>query len=581
MKKIPYRYAVALTAALGLFMAVLDNTIVNVSLTAMLKSFSKQDPTITINTIQWVITGYFLSQAAVIPVAGYFSNRYGLRRMFIIALAIFTLGSFLCGFSHELNTWLGGGGVPMLIGFRVFQGIGGGMLFPLATSISFNVFPPADRAKSSAVIAVPVLLAPTLGPTVGGLLVDSALEWPSIFFINVPVGALAIFLIFRLLKADFGRKPLWAGEGARPQSKSGATEAASVSGTPAATAAADAGSPPAAAKARPAEAIVARNKFDFVGLFLSIVGTILVVYAFTVVSDTREGSVTPQNPNGDIYGWGYWLVWVLLGAGLAILGFFSVYELRLKDPVLDLRAYKNRDFLTASVMTWIVRAVIFGSFFILPLFLERFKGMSAAMTGLALMPQGIGSAIGIISGSRIYDKVGPRVQVIMGIVALTVSSVMLMNVSPESDGWSFVPVLLIRGIGFGWSNLPLQTVSLSRFAGPALPKVSSLYNATAQIFSSIGIAVLTTLLVTGITERSNNAVQAALAAHQRPDPNTIALNAAAGAMGNVFMYVSIGTALTVFFALFLPKKSLKQEQEEAARRGENVSQAEQHAVIME
>jgi len=557
LKKIPYRYAVSLSAALGLFMAVLDNTIVNVSLTAMLKSFNDQDSTVTINTIQWVITGYFLSQAAVIPVAGYFSHRYGLRRIFLIALAMFTLGSFLCGFSHELDHLFGGGGVPMLIIFRVFQGLGGGMLFPLATSISFNVFPPADRAKSSAVVAIPVLLAPTLGPTIGGLLVDSPFDWPSIFFINIPVGLLAIFLIARLLKPDFGRKPTWASETWSEGAK------------------------PAGTAARPVVAPTTLEKFDFLGLLLSIVGTILVVYSFSLVSDTREGSITSQTPTGEINGWGYWLVWAMLGTGLAILGIFSAYELRRKDPVLDLRVFKHREFTVSTLMTWVVRAVVFGSFFILPLFLERFKNMSAVLTGLSLMPQGIGAAIGIISGSRIYDMVGPRIQVIMGIITLTISSIMLMNVSPESDGWSFVLILLIRGVGFGWSNLPLQTVALSRFAGPSLPKVSSLYNATAQIFSSIGVAVLTTIFVTGLTERMTNGVKAVTASGQRPDSQAIALNAAAGSMGNVFTFVTVGTALTIFLALLLPKKSIKQEQIEAARKSGANSQEETPVVMME
>jgi len=547
-------------------MAVLDNTIVNVSLTAMLKSFSKQDSSVTINTIQWVITGYFLSQAAIIPIAGYFSNLFGLRRMFLIALGLFTFGSFLCGFSRELDGWFGGG-VVMLIVFRVLQGIGGGMLFPLATSISFNVFPPADRAKSSAIVAIPVLLAPTLGPTVGGLLVDSPLEWPSIFFVNIPVGLLAMFLILRLLKPDFGRQPAWAGaSGQKPQGASGTANPAADAGRPA-------GGPPVG--------VQARSKFDFVGLILSMVGTVLVVYAFTLVSDTREGSITPQTPSGEIYGWGYWLVWTLLLAGLAVLAAFSVYELRLKDPVLDLRTFKSMDFTISTVMTWVVRAVIFGSFFILPLFLERFKGESAVITGLALMPQGIGAAIGIISGSRIYDKLGPRTLVIMGLVMLTISSIMLINVSPDSDGWSFVPVLLIRGIGFGWSNLPLQTVALTKFAGPALPKVSSLYNATAQIFSSIGIAVLTTIFVTSLSERTANGAKAAIAAGQQPNAQNIALNAAAGAMGTVFVYVTIGTVLIFVVALFLPKKSLKQEQNEAAARGEDPAKTEQPTVIMD
>ncbi len=541
--KLEYKYAVALSAALGLFMAVLDNTIVNVALNAMFEAFAKNDSSISFNTVQWVVTGYFLTQAAVIPVAGYFSTIFGLKRTFMFALGIFTIGSFLCGLSGELDRLLGGGGLIFLIIARVLQGIGGGMLFPLATSISFNVFPPAERAASSAVIAVPVLLAPTLGPTVGGLLVDSSLEWPSIFFINLPVGLLALFLIGRILKPDIGRVPQGAPAGA--------------------------GGPGAGGPGVP------RRSFDFVGLFLSIGGTFLVVYAFTLISQTNPATVPPGNPRGgEVYGWGYWLVWVMLGAGLIVLGMFAAYELRIaKDPVLDLRLFADKIFLFSSLMTWIVRAVIFGSFIILPIFLEQFRGDSAVLTGLALMPQGIGAGIGIMSGSRLYDRIGPRMLVILGMLALTISSAWLITANKDTDGWSLVPILLIRGIGFGWSNLPLQTVALSKITGRALPKASSLYNATAQIFSSVGIAVLTTIFLEGLSSRTASNIAAARAGGRPfPAPNSPAFRdqiltpAAAGSVSNVFMLVTIATALSILIAFFLPSKSIKQEQQAAARQ---------------
>lgn len=564
--KIPYRYAVALSAALGLFMVVLDNTIVNVALNAMRISFIKEDPNITTNSIQWIITAYFLSQAAVIPIAGYLSNRFGLKRMFLIALAIFSLGSLLCGFSHELDLLVGGYGLPMLIAFRVLQGVGGGMLFPLATSISFNVFPPAERAKSSAVIAVPILLAPTLGPTVGGVLVDSFLGWPWIFFINVPVGLFTMYLINRLLTSDFGQKPAWLAVGG-PIPVTPAADAGEPTRVADASASAVGAGPATPTGALPRGAIAgAQTKpgnFDFLGLVLSMVGTIMIVYSFALISETREGSITPRTPNGEINGWGYWLVWTLLAAGLAILAIFSVFELKVaKDPVLDLRLFGQNIFLVSTIMTWVVRAVIFGSFFILPLFLEQFRGQSAIATGLALMPQGIGAGIGIISGSRLYDRVGPRVQVIMGIVALTLSSVLLIGVDKNTDGWTLAPILLIRGIGFGWSNLPLQTVALSKVSGPALSKATSLYNATAQVFSSIGIAVLATIFSEGLASRLT---EAGRAAQGRPSTQAIT-EAAAAAVSNVFVIVTIGTALTVLVAIFLPKRSLKQEQQDEARQ---------------
>ena len=230
--KIQHKYAIALTAALALFMAVLDSTIVNVALVSMERDFKTN-----INSVQWIVTGYILAQAAVIPVAGYFGNRFGIKRIFMLALALFTVGSLLCGLSPHLAT--GSAGLNLLIIFRLIQGIGGGMLFPLGSSIAFAAFPPQERAASSAVIAIPILFAPALGPTIGGLITDSSIKWPGVFFINVPIGIITLFLLARILRPDEL-------------------------------------SPPGAVPAR----------FDYSGLFLSIVGVILVVYAVVVVSQT-------------------------------------------------------------------------------------------------------------------------------------------------------------------------------------------------------------------------------------------------------------------------------------------------------
>lgn len=505
--RLQYKYAVALTAALGLFMAVLDNTIVNVSLAAMERDFDT-----TINRIQWVITGYFLAQAAVIPVAGYLGNRFGIKRLFIIALAIFTVGSLLCGLSPRLVGASGGDGV--LIGFRVLQGIGGGMLFPLGSAIAFNVFPPVERAAASATISIPVLIAPALGPTVGGLIVDSRLDWPGIFFINVPVGIIAMILIARVVRPD------------RPHA---------------------------------ADDPATRRGLDIPGLALSMIGVLFVVYAFTLVSQTKPGTITAANPNGDLYGWSYWLVWTLLAIGLVILTIFALFELRVaRDPVLDLRLYARRDFAVASLMTWVTRAVVFGSFFLIPLFLQQFRGDSAVRTGLILMAQGIGSMVGIQTAARLYDRIGPRALVVTGTVLMTASTVWLVAIDASSDARFFVPVLFLRGIAFGWSNLPLQTVALAAITGRGLPKATSLYNATAQIFSSIGVSIMSTLLVEFTTNHADSLIAASRAAGQPPAAN-LPLLAGAAAMSDVFKVIAVATGVVIFIGLFLPRRSLKQE----------------------
>jgi EmrB/QacA subfamily drug resistance transporter len=500
--KLEYKYQASLTAAIAIFMAVLDSTIVNVSLVAMMKDFGTN-----LSSIQWVVTAYTLAQAAVIPVSGYLANRFGIKRLFLLALAVFTVGSLLCGLTRDIAS--GGSAETLLIAFRVVQALGGGMLIPLGMSIALGAFSPEERAASSALISIPVLFAPALGPTVGGLIVDSRWEWPAIFFINVPIGIAAFWLISRIVKPDE----------AHPHNGAG---------------------------------------FDFAGLFLSMAGIVMAIYAFVLVGETKAGSETAANPGGDINGWGYWLVWALLLGGLALLALFVFVEMKIaKDPVIDLGLFKNREFTAASIVTWGTRATIFGAFLLVPLFLQQYRGQSAVHTGLILSAQGLGAIVGIQAGSRLYDRIGPRALVTLGMIVLIGGTVWLTFVNTSSDWQFFVPVLFIRGIGFGWVGFPLQTVALARITGRSLPKASSLYNATAQIFTSIGTAIVTTLLVqrqeihvTSILDKAAEAGQSI--------PDDLILRAGTDGMSDVYWILTVATVLVGVFVLRLPKYSAKQ-----------------------
>jgi DHA2 family multidrug resistance protein len=534
--KIQYKYAVALTAALGLFMAVLDNTIVNVALIPMANAF-KTD----LNSVQWVITAYFLAQAAVIPAAGYLSSRLGIKRVFIVCLALFTLGSLFCGLSDLIQDSSGHPYIGLLVFFRVVQGVGGGALFPLATAIAFGAFPPNERASSSAIIALPVLMAPSFGPTVGGLLIDW-IGWQWIFFINVPVGILAIYLMMRIYRPESDKKA--------PGKVGG---------------------------------------FDFVGLSLSMVGIVALVYGFNVVSQRDSSTVTALNPAGNINGWGYWAVWAWIAAGVVLLVAFLVYELRTKDPVVDLRLFKQHDFTSASIMTWMLRAFIFGSFFLLPVFLQniRHPHLSATVAGLATMPMGLASGVAIIlTGRKLYALMGPRYLVLVGMMFMAGSNILLLFITNDTDGWSLIPAMILRGIGFGMSGIPLQTLALEKLKSFELPRASSLYNASAQIFSSVGIAVLTTFFVqqTTVHQPAPQAIQQTVAAVQQqlapaflashPGLTAAALptvpafqqqvqaevtgrivsQAGVPALTDVFLLVTIAMIVMIFLSFILPSK---------------------------
>src|SRR5215470_676573 len=169
-------YLIALTAALGLIPIVLDSTIVTVALTPIRLHLHTD-----VNTAQWIFTGYLLANASMVAVGGYLANRFGRKRLFAGGLTLFTLGSVLCGLAPSID-WL--------IAFRVLQGIGGGLLLPIGPALAFDAFPQEKRARASAVVAVPILLAPVFGPILGGWLND-VFVWHSLFFVNLPVGILA------------------------------------------------------------------------------------------------------------------------------------------------------------------------------------------------------------------------------------------------------------------------------------------------------------------------------------------------------------------------------------------------------
>src|SRR5438876_2060945 len=180
-----YKWIVATVVILGVFMSILDQTIVNIAIPRLQTAFGAD-----IHSVQWVLTAYILTQGVITPTAAYFSDRFGIKRFYIISLAAFTLGSALCGIAWSL---------PVLIFFRILQGAGGAALFPLSITLLFREFPPHERGLAMGFFGVPALLAPALGPTLGGYIVTVA-DWPLIFYIHVPVGIIAIVLTIIFLR---------------------------------------------------------------------------------------------------------------------------------------------------------------------------------------------------------------------------------------------------------------------------------------------------------------------------------------------------------------------------------------------
>lgn len=434
--QLAYKWQAAIVTAVALFMAILDNTVVNVALPQMQSAFHTTSTTIT-----WVVTAYFLAQAAVIPITGYLSDLIGTKTVFMTALAFFTLGSLLCALASSEQ---------QLIAFRVFQGIGGGALFPIVFAIIFRVFPPTERGGASAIVGVPVLLAPAFGPTIGGYL-TTTFNWNAIFFVNVPIGIVTLVAAFFILR----------GRAAENE------HAGMTAPTP--------------------------KRFDILGLILAMVGFTALVYG---ISEAGAHGWT-STPFDHYQVGGLTIdasVETYLIVGGVVLAAFVVNELLVSDPVLDLRLFTNYTFTSANLLLWGVAAFLFGSLILLPFFFERVRDETALSTGEIVISQGLAAVVTTVIAGRFYNRIGPRVMAVTGFVLITVGTYGLTNFNVNTNGSDIQIALILRGLGLGLTNIPLQTLALSAISNRAMARASSLVNVTRQVAGAVGIATLTTYL---------------------------------------------------------------------------------------
>ena len=418
-RRLDYKWIVAMVVVIAVFMSILDQTIVNIAIPRLQIAFGAD-----IHSVQWVLTAYILTLGVVTPTSAFFSDRLGIKRFYLISLVLFTGGSALCGLAWSL---------PALIFFRVLQGIGGAALFPISITLLFREFPPQERGAAMGFFGIPALLAPALGPTLGGYLVTFA-GWQLIFYINVPIGILAFFLATIFLRE------------ARPE---------------------------------------ANTTFDFLGFIFVALGLGLVLYALSSASTD---------------GWGSTTVVSCLGGGLLSLAIFITIELILANrgghPLLDLRLFANGPFTTSIVAGLFVVFSLFGGLFLLPIYLQNLRGQSAFESGLILLPQALASMVSVILGGRLVDRIGVRAVMIPGLLILGVATWQLSFITVYSPFWWFQSMLILRGLALGLTIQPLTVFGLSEIKPRQLGQASSMNTVMRSVSSSLGIAVLATLVQT-------------------------------------------------------------------------------------
>jgi len=417
-----YKWFVLGNVMLGTFMAVLDSTIVNVSLPKIMSSFG-----VGLSTIQWVITAYMLAMAAMLPTSGWLADKFGYKKVYFWGLFLFTLGSLLCGLSDNETT---------LILSRIIQGLGAGMVQPLGMAIITREFPLSQRGLALGFWSIASAASVSFGPLIGGYLVDN-FSWQLIFDVNVPVGIIALILTV-IIQREFIHPNV--------------------------------------------------RKFDYVGFISVIIFLPVLLYALS------EGNAATNSA-----GWSApYILFCFAVSGIA-LTVFLIQEFTTENPLLDLRLLKNHNFGLANAIMLVFGMGMFGSTFLLPLYLQNSMGYTALQSGAVFLP------VGIIQGfmsplvGRFSDKVNAKIPLFIGIGLLIFSFYLNSNLSFLTEHSFVMTSLYIRGLGMGMIFTPISTLSLSTIPGDKMAQASGITNTVRQIGGSLGVALLSTLL----TERVN------------------------------------------------------------------------------
>ncbi|MFY9790697.1 MAG: DHA2 family efflux MFS transporter permease subunit [Candidatus Sulfotelmatobacter sp.] len=410
-------WLVAIAVMLATFMEVLDTSIAAVALPYIAGSLSATNDEAT-----WVLTSYLVANAIILPASSWFSLRFGRKRFLITCIIIFTVSSFACGSATSL---------AMILIARAVQGAGGGALQPLSQSILLETFPPQKRGFAMAVFALGVVVAPVLGPTLGGWLTDTY-TWRWAFYINIPVGAFAIFMISRYVV-----------------------------------------DPPYIKDAHP-------GKFDGIGLGLLAVW----LGALQIILDKGQ--------EDDWFG----ATWIRWAAGILIISLiaFLIREFRHDKPLVDLRVFRHRNFAIGCLLIGLFGAGIYGLVTLLPLFYQELMGYTALAAGWAVSPRGIGAIIAMPIIGYLTAKMDNRWLIAFGFAMFGAASLWFGEVNLAIGQWTFLWAILISGFGSGCVFVPLSTTTMAFLKNEEIGNASGLYNLLRNIGGSIGISIVNTIV---------------------------------------------------------------------------------------
>lgn len=409
-------WLIALAVMLATFMVILDTSIAVVALPYIAGNLGATQDEST-----WVLTSYLVANAIILPASTWLSGLIGRKRLLITCTAIFTIASLLCGLAINM---------PMLVISRVLQGIGGGAMQPLSQAILLESFPPAKRGAATAVFGIAIVVAPILGPTLGGWLTDNW-SWRWTFYINLPVGVLAFFLMSILVEDP-------------PYIRARRGTGMDVIG------------------------------FGLIALWL---GTLQIIL--------------DKGQDADWFG-AVWIRWFTLISALALI-VFVIRELVVEHPLVDLRVFKNRNFAVSSVMFALFGVALYALITIQPLFLQTLLGYSAFDSGLSVSPRGVGAFVALFFVGAFVGRLDARLLVLIGFATTGIASWLLSRLSLQMAMSNVILANIFAGFGTGCLFVPLTTLSVGTLANEQISNAISIQNLVRNTGGSIGLSLVSTM----------------------------------------------------------------------------------------
>ncbi|HEY0259129.1 MAG TPA: MDR family MFS transporter [Lacisediminihabitans sp.] len=399
--------------------AILDSTMVTLAIhTLAVDLHSSAD------TIQWVTTGFLLAMAVAIPVTGWAERRWGGKRVWMAALLLFVVASVLCATSWNDAS---------LIGFRVLQGLGAGLIFPLMQTLAVRAAGGRVSSRLMATVSLPIALGPILGPVIGGVILNW-LSWRWLFLVNVPVIAVGLLLAWRFLPKD------------RPESSDG------------------------------------RQSLDWVGLAL--------------LAPALAGILLGLSQLSEVGGIGHPAVLVPLVAGIVLLVAFVLWASRsgARQPIVDIRLLRLRSLGSASTVLFTAGATMYAAMFLLPLYFQQLRGDSVLDAGLLLIPQGIGALASRFVVGALVERFGSRAVTIVSFLLTAAATVPFALAGPHTSLWWLSVVLLVRGLGIGAALIPAMSVAYQDIPPADIPHATMNTRITQQVGASFGTAIVAVVL---------------------------------------------------------------------------------------